>query len=476
MPFLDRLQCWADERPDSTAVVVAGQRLSWAELRDAAAALVPAAPAVTALTEPNSTRFVVDFAASVAGERRCAVLDPTWPRPLLDALTARVAEAGASGPGVGPDVELRDGPPDSPFLIGFTSGTTALPKAFSRSRRSWRLSFESSVEFFGLRPGDRTLAPGPLAAGLNLYALAECLYAGSEFHTLEQVDVGAAHAAVSHDGITRLVLVPTLLRLLSERGLAGGVDGSGVSSIICAGSKLDARTLDAARRWAPHATIFEYYGAAELSFVAGAGLRPGADPVPAGTGTGTGTGTGIGEPFPGVRIRILDDDGTPVPDGTDGTIWVSSGMVSDGYLWAGDAAALRTSDGWCTVGDQGYLSGGVLHLLGRRSELIVTAGTKVSPHEVELALASVPGVAAALAAGQADDVHGQRVVAAVLPAHGGLTGMQLRAGVGDVLARSKRPAEYYVLAELPLTDRGKPSRRLLLEWIASADPRVRRLG
>ncbi|QDW29724.1 long-chain fatty acid--CoA ligase [Arthrobacter sp. KBS0702] len=467
MPFLDRLQRWADERPDGTAVVVAGERLSWAELRDAAAALVPAAPPVTVLAESNSTNFVSAFAAAVAGSRRCAVLDPSWPQQLRDALTAQIAATAAAG-GSEPGNDLADGDPDTPFLIGLTSGTTAVPKAFSRSRRSWRLSFDSSVEFFGLRPGDKTLAPGPLAASLNLYALAECLYAGSEFHTLAQFDVGDAHTAVSHDGITRLVLVPTMLRLLSERGLAGGVDASGVRSIICAGSKLDARTLEAARRWAPNATIFEYYGAAELSFVAGAGLPPGAAPAPG--------GTGIGRPFPGVELRILDGDGALLPDGADGTVYVRSGMVSDGYLWGDDGEALRCVDGWYTVGDQGYLSEGVLHLLGRRSDMIITAGTNVYPHEVELALASVPGVAAVVAAGMADELRGQRVVAAVLPSHGGVTGTQLRAGVEDVLARNKRPLDYYLLAELPLTDRGKVSRPLLLEWITRGDPRLRRLG
>ncbi len=74
--------------------------------------------------------------------------------------------------------------------------------------------------------------------------------------------------------------------------------------------------------------------------------------------------------------------------------------------------------------------------------MIITAGTNVYPHEVELALASVPGVAAVVAAGQADDLRGQRVVAAVLPSHGGVTGTQLRAGVEDVLARNKRPLDY----------------------------------
>ena len=76
-------------------------------------------------------------------------------------------------------------------------------------------------------------------------------------------------------------------------------------------------------------------------------------------------------------------------------------MVSNGYLWGDDGQALRCFDGWYTVGDQGYLSGGTLHMLGRRSDMIITAGTNVYPHEVEMALASVPGVAAAVAAGMA---------------------------------------------------------------------------
>ncbi|MFP3547627.1 AMP-binding protein, partial [Rhizobium sp. SIMBA_035] len=126
-----------------------------------------------------------------------------------------------------------------------------------------QVSFDASIAFFGLTRQDRTLAPGPLSASLNLYALSECLYAGAAFHTLESFDVGDAHAAISHDGITRLVLVPTMLRLLSERGLAGGVDASGVRSIICAGSKLDARTLEAARRWAPNAAIITAAAATE---------------------------------------------------------------------------------------------------------------------------------------------------------------------------------------------------------------------
>lgn len=466
MPFVTRIQRWADERPDHTAIAMGRRRLSWAELRAAAERLVPDVPPLSVLNEANSPEFAVRFTAAVAGERRCAVLDPSWPQDLRDDMTQRLAlqPVGTSTAGT----KLVDGHPDTPFLIGLTAGTTSVPKAFTRSRYSWQRSFEASIEFFGLRQNDKTLAPGPLAASLNLYALAECLYAGSEFHTLERFDVGAAHAAIRHDGITRLVLVPTMLRLLSERGLTGAVDASGVRSIICAGSKLDARTLEAARRWAPNATIFEYYGASELSFVAGVGLAAGA-PHPAGAGLG------LGGPFPGVELRILADDGARLPDGEAGNIGVRSAMVSNGYLWGDDGQAMKCFDGWYTVGDHGYLERGELHLLGRRSDMIISAGKNIYPHEVELALASIPGVSAAVAAGAPDDIRGQLVVAGVVGSHGALTATVLKSGLEGVLARDKWPLQYFALAELPVTDRGKVSRQILLDWIDRGDARIRRL-
>jgi acyl-CoA synthetase (AMP-forming)/AMP-acid ligase II len=259
-----------------------------------------------------------------------------------------------------------------------------------------------------------------------------------------------------------------MLRLLSERGLTGGVDASGVRSIICAGSKLDARTLEAARRWAPNAAIFEYYGASELSFVSGTRLAAG-EPLDAG-------GTGIGQPFPGVELKIMDDDGAERPEGADGNICVRSGMVSNGYLWGDDGQALRCFDGWYTVGDQGYVDSGVLHILGRRSDMIITSGRNVYPHEVELALTSVPGVSAAVAAGMLDEVRGQKVVAGIVPAYGSVTATQVKTGLDGLLARDKRPLRYFTLSELPVTDRGKVSRQMLLDWIENNDPRAKPLA
>ena len=458
MPFLNRINTWAELHPDNTAVAVDGRGFTWAELRGAAAELLPSTTATYILDEPNSVEFAALYCAAVSSGRQVVVLDPVWPPQMRDEILRRLpAPMGAE------ETRLEDGDPESTFLIGFTSGTTALPKPFTRSRSSWQASFAASIEFFDLRQEDKTLAPGPLSASLNLYALSECLYAGSEFHTLRKFDVGKAHEIIVHHGITRLVMVPAMLRLLSERGLMASVDGSAITTIICAGSKLDARTLDAARRWAPNATIFEYYGAAELGFVSGRGFSAGRGIDPA--------GTAIGLPFPGVQVRVLDDKGDTLPDQTPGNISIRSPFVCQGYLWGDDGTFRRLGEHY-TVGDKGYLQGGNLHILGRSSDTIITAGESVYPHQVELALLSIPGVEAAVAVGMPDDIHGSHVVAGIVPSCGGLTATALGSALEEVLNRDARPLKYYVLDELPLTDRGKVSRPLLVAWIKNKDRRT----
>ncbi|WP_346347064.1 class I adenylate-forming enzyme family protein [Arthrobacter sp. StoSoilB20] len=127
------------------------------------------------------------------------------------------------------------------------------------------------------------------------------------------------------------------------------------------------------------------------------------------------------------------------------------------------------------MGDVGYLQGGNLHILGRTSDIIITAGNNVYPHQVELAPSSVPGVENAVAVGMPDDLFGSRVVAGIVPSYGGLSATALGSALEDVLTASASPAKYYVLGELPLTDRGKISRPILADWIKNNDPRVRPL-
>lgn len=131
MPFLHRLNRWAAQRPGELAVVCGDDRLSWGELRARAAALAAPGEPTGILRQANGTDFAVRWAAGVAEDRVCAVLDPAWPEDMAEQVQERCA---SSLPADSAPAQLRDGEPELTFLIGLTSGTTALPKGFSRSR------------------------------------------------------------------------------------------------------------------------------------------------------------------------------------------------------------------------------------------------------------------------------------------------------------------------------------------------------
>ncbi|MFT2816076.1 class I adenylate-forming enzyme family protein [Leifsonia sp. A12D58] len=472
---------WAMVKPDATAVVVGTDSLTYGELQTLATERLrgTAGDTLTMLCQPNGTDVAVGFMAAVAGTGRCAVLDPLWPGAQRDEIVDRLrrldaadrdaaerdAADGEAADGEAIERVFADGPGESVFLYGLTSGTTSVPKCFTRTRASWQLACAASTDYFGVTERERTLVPGPLSASLSLYALTESLYAGAAIHALSVFDVGAAIDTIVQHSITRLVAVPAALRLIVERGQAADVDGSSISSVVSAGAALDARTLAVIRQWIPGATVYQYYGAAELNFVSAEVL-----------GDVERDATAVGAAFPGVEISIRDNEGNEVSSGVSGEIFVRSALVSNGYSWGDDGRAFRREGDWCTVGDLGTLDADrILHHLGRGSDMIVTSGHNVYPHEVEATISRMPGVDQVVVTGTPDPRRGRRVVAAIL-GDNDLCADELRGAVAQKLAGPKRPRTYLRLKELPLTPAGKVSRRLLEQWIVEGDARVRPLG
>lgn len=469
MPFINQLQNWARERPGHAAVVVGTEHLSYAQLRDAGAALHSGSSgSLTVIDTPTGMALAVQFCAAVAGAGVAAVVDASWPDTLKADVSARAGDwAAARRAAAGDDAEFADGPPHSTFMLGLSSGTSGIPKAFTRTRDSWRESFVRSICHFALSPDDVILAPGPMAASMNLYALGESLYAGSTFVALPSFSPDAALASIENNAVTRLVLVPSVLGLLAKRCLDTGQGPGAVTTIVCAGSSLPPAIAELARRWAPQAVIQHYYGASELGFVA------------ASTGGNLGDSTAVGRAFPGVEIAILDELGQSVAAGETGSIYVRSRLVSDGYAWGDDGLAFGALPGtdWHTVHDQGFLSAqGVLHVVGRASDMIVTAGANVYPQLVEQQLEGTTGSGSVVVTGITDPQRGQRVVAGLLP--GAVPAADLLAACrirASGLPAAARPSQYFALAEAPMTGGGKVSRALLREWITEGDARARRL-
>ncbi|MDO5752228.1 class I adenylate-forming enzyme family protein [Arthrobacter sp.] len=468
MPFIDKLKHWAVDHGGRTALIVGGQRLTYSELLQAAesqaaeahSVSTSGARGVSVIDRPSSAELVVDFCAALFLGHTSMILDASWPA----ALRAKLTQAAQSWSSV-------QDPAVQPFLLGLSSGTSGLPKAFVRTTESWRVSFVRSAKYFELGPDSVTLTPGPLAASMNLYALGESIHAGSTLVALPRFSPDAALDAMEVHGVTRLVLVPTVLELMAARGMATGRDGGQLRSIVCAGSALPERTLTLARKWAPHARIQQYYGAAELGFVAASTVEPSAV-EPSGA-------RAVGTAFPGVDISIRDNDGCEMAAGEQGHICVRSPYVCSGYAWGDDGLAFgEQATSWYTVRDQGHVDqNGVLHVSGRASEMIVTAGANVYPHAVEEGLAAAAGAACTIVvAGVMDGLRGQRVAAGIFNPTGpdaiDLAALRLAAAQ---LPAQQRPGSYYFLSDLPLIGSGKTSRAMLGQWISEGDARAQRL-
>jgi acyl-CoA synthetase (AMP-forming)/AMP-acid ligase II len=161
-------------------------------------------------------------------------------------------------------------------------------------------------------------------------------------------------------------------------------------------------------------------------------------------------------------VKLLDEDGYEVPQGSTGRIFVGNSALFEGYSGGGDK--LRVS-GLMSSGDVGrFDESGRLFVEGRDDEMIVSGGENVFPKEIEDVLARHPAVAEAAAIGVEDADFGQRLRAFVALRDGaGADEAELKAHVRDQLARYKVPREIVFLDELPRNATGKVLKRELAE-------------
>jgi long-chain acyl-CoA synthetase len=352
-----------------------------------------------------------------------------------------------------------------PLFIGFTSGTTARPKAFLRDRNSWRLSLAQGHDVFALDEASHTLAPGPLVHGLTFYALAETLYAGATFTGMDHFTAVTAFDLLATGDITRLVAVPTMLEALTRMAQARG-QPLPTRQITTAGAKLPAPLLERLPQAFPKARVSEYYGASELGFVSLAHHLPGGD------GKLHSTARGVGRAYPGVTMSIRHADKV-LPPGEIGIVHVESPHPVSGYLFAEGTHSFTLDGTLASVGDLGTLDAqGNLTLLGRADGMVITGGYNVYPEEVATILSAAPGVRGAEVFGLADDYLGQRLVAVVALAG---EAADLSGFCAQRLARYKIPRAFFAVEQWPLTASGKIARGTLKNWIETADARLKPL-
>ncbi|MBS0122756.1 class I adenylate-forming enzyme family protein [Thetidibacter halocola] len=354
-----------------------------------------------------------------------------------------------------PQADYAMGDPDRLGYIVFTSGTSGTPRAVMHAHRAVWARQMMMRDWYDLHEGDRLLHAGafnwtftlgtglmdPWAAGATALIPAQGTDPAQLALLLRRNDATLFAAA---PGVFRQMLkypLPAMPRL--RHGLA-------------AGEKLS-ETVRTGWREATGTEIYEAFGMSECStFVSAAPGRPAAEGC-------------LGLPQRGRHMAILGPDGSPVPRGTPGIIAVhrdDPGLML-GYRGAEAETRARFSGDWFLTGDGSVMrEDGQIAYLGRDDDMMNAGGYRVSPLEVEAALAGLPGVteiAVTDIAVRAD----VRVIAAFY------TGAPqdeavLLAAAAERLARYKQPRAFFHVETLPRNPNGK-LRRSALRRLAEGD-------
>jgi long-chain acyl-CoA synthetase len=171
----------------------------------------------------------------------------------------------------------------------------------------------------------------------------------------------------------------------------------------------------------------------------------------------------IGRPYPGVHIKIVDDNDVELPTGEVGELIVKSPNVMLGYLNKPEETAEAMRNGWFHTGDLGYVDeDGYLFIVDRKKDMIIKGGFNIYPREIEEVIYALPEVAEAAVIGIYDEAKGELVRACIAFKPGkSLSEDEVRNHLANNLAKYKLPNDYVFLDELPKGPTGKLLKREL---------------
>jgi len=352
--------------------------------------------------------------------------------------------------------------PQDPMILLYTSGTTGQPKGVPVP--IWALAaFEAYMRWgLDLRPDDRfwNLADPGWAYGLYYGMMGPLLLGQATFWYGGSFDAAVVVDLLERQGITNFAAAPTAFRAIRAQGLKLPTTLRALSS---AGEPLNPEVI----RWAEETAgrpIRDHYGQTELGMVINNHQAPELErPLKLGS---------MGQAMPGFRAVVLDDAGHEVGPGTEGHIAID--IPASPLFWfsgyegdPSDAESRLSPDGrYYLTGDDGSRDeDGYFFFTGRSDDVILSAGYRIGPFEVESTLMAHPAVAECAVVGVPDELRGQAVRAYVVVRPGvtpyATLADELKEWVRTRLAKTHYPREIIVVPSLPKTPSGKIQRFLL---------------
>ena len=173
----------------------------------------------------------------------------------------------------------------------------------------------------------------------------------------------------------------------------------------------------------------------------------------------------IGEPLPNVRVKLVDENFNEVPVGEVGELCVQGHNLMIGYWNRPKETAYALRDGWLHTEDLDLAykdEDGMLFIVDRLKDMIISSGENVYPREVEEALMTHPDVKEAAVIGIPDKLRGQAICAYIVPEDGGIRDKRMiRKYLLSRIAAYKVPKEYIFCEQLPRNNTGKVLKKVL---------------
>lgn len=349
-----------------------------------------------------------------------------------------------------PCTELEE---DDPVLITFTSGTAGEPKAVVHAQRYLYGQRLQAEHWLGAQPGDLvwcTAASGWSKSARNVFIApwlmgASALLHDARFDPHERLDL------LESEQVSLLCMAPTEYRVIAKRTTLRSLPN--LKGMVAAGEALNPEVL---KVWseATGLDIRDGYGQTETGQMTGMGSR---EPARAGS---------MGKALPGVRLSVREGELVADPKSVP-TFFL--GYLGEGVergpagVWSIED---RRDDGLWQTGDQvSEDQDAYLHFEGRADDVIISAGYRIGPFEVESALVAHPAVAEAAAVAATDEERGAVVRAIVVPREGYEPSAELARELQEHVKRETAPYKYPRIvdfaAELPKTASGKIRRAAL---------------
>jgi long-chain acyl-CoA synthetase len=282
----------------------------------------------------------------------------------------------------------------------------------------------------------------------------QCLYNGVALCIQKQFHPQEFLAGIEQSHPTLLVLTPTMIQLLIDHPDAAKTNFSSLKLLMYAGSPISLGLLKRALSIMP-CEFMQFYGQTETSGPVSL-LRPDEHNLEVEQ-----TLKSCGRPLPLIRLRVVDEQGNDVPDGTPGELLICAPSASAGYWNRPEETDARFKDGWYASGDVAYRdTDGLYYIYDRLKDLIVSGGENIYCAEVENVLSIHPAVASVAVIGVPDARWGEAVKAVVVLHAGKIVSHDdLLHFCRQHLAGYKVPKSIDFVDEFPLTGTGKISKK-----------------